>query len=110
MAAAATAAACRPCRLLSSEPTEEEPQDRILLRGLVFHGYHGVYPEVGVPVAVLVELLPHPLSCPPTRPRPPQENKLGQKFVVDATLSADLSGAGRSDDLGRTVNYARVYE
>ena len=39
-----------------------------------------------------------------------QENKLGQKFVVDATLLADLSHAGRTDDLQRTINYARVYE
>jgi dihydroneopterin aldolase len=39
-----------------------------------------------------------------------QENKLGQKFVVDATLLADLSHAGRTDDLQRTINYAQVYE
>jgi len=39
-----------------------------------------------------------------------QENRLGQKFVVDATLLADLSHAGKSDDLRRTVNYAQVYE
>ncbi len=39
-----------------------------------------------------------------------QENKLGQKFVVNATLAADLSHAGRSDDLRSTVNYAQVYE
>jgi len=40
----------------------------------------------------------------------PQENKLGQKFVVDATLVTDLSHAGHSDDVMRTVNYAEVYE
>lgn len=39
-----------------------------------------------------------------------QENRLGQKFVVDATLLTDLSHAGKSDDLRRTVNYAQVYE
>ncbi|KAL4457847.1 hypothetical protein ABPG75_012712 [Micractinium tetrahymenae] len=59
------------------------PQDKIMLRGLVFHGYHGAFPE---------------------------ENKLGQKFVVDATLYTDLSHAGHTDDLSRTVNYAQVYE
>ncbi len=39
-----------------------------------------------------------------------QENKLGQKFVVDATLYTDLGPAGRSDDLAHTINYAKVYE
>ena len=39
-----------------------------------------------------------------------QENKLGQKFVVDATLMADLATAGQTDDLHHTVNYAQVYE
>lgn len=39
-----------------------------------------------------------------------QENKLGQKFVVDATLFTDLGQAGRSDDLSHTINYAQVYE
>lgn len=48
-----------------------------------FYGYHGVFPE---------------------------EVKLGQRFFVDLTLSLDLSAAGRSDDLERTVNYAEVYE
>lgn len=41
---------------------------------------------------------------------PLQENKLGQKFVVDATLLTDLSHAGRSDDFHKAVNYAAVYE
>ena len=38
-----------------------------------------------------------------------QERVLGQKFVVDATLEADLSAAGASDALCDTVNYASVY-
>lgn len=41
-----------------------------------------------------------------------QEKKLGQKFLVDATLfcgRAGLRAAGRSDDLARSVNYADVY-
>lgn len=29
---------------------------------------------------------------------------------MDATLITDLSQAGRSDDLNRTINYAQVYE
>jgi hypothetical protein len=82
----------------------------------VFHGYHGVYPEVGMPCrcarsALAGLLAAHAfLRCKATPPFPFQENKLGQKFVVDATLLTDLSRAGRSDDLSRTVNYARVYE
>lgn len=52
---------------------------------------------------------PPPLREPATAGAP-QENKLGQKFVVDATLEADLMVAGQTDDLARTVNYAQVYE
>lgn len=33
-------------RWLHSGPSLPAGLDRILLRGLVFHGYHGVYPEV----------------------------------------------------------------
>ncbi|MBM7663449.1 dihydroneopterin aldolase [Bacillus mesophilus] len=49
---------------------------------MMFYGYHGVLPE---------------------------ETKLGQRFVVDLSLSMDLSKAGKSDDLEDTVNYAEVY-
>lgn len=34
---------------------------------------------------------------------------LGQNFVVDATLTADLKKAGQTDNLDDTVNYAAVY-
>jgi dihydroneopterin aldolase len=57
--------------------------DRVLLRGLLFHGYHGVLPE---------------------------ERTLGQKFAVDVALSVDLRAAGASDDLQDTISYAAVYE
>ncbi|EIE20876.1 dihydroneopterin aldolase [Coccomyxa subellipsoidea C-169] len=57
--------------------------DKIHLNGLVFHGYHGVLPE---------------------------ENKLGQKFVVDAQLFCDLQTPGLSDELVDTVDYAAVYK
>ncbi|MDF2630817.1 MAG: dihydroneopterin aldolase [Symbiobacteriaceae bacterium] len=57
--------------------------DRITLTGLQFYGYHGVYPE---------------------------ENRLGQHFVVDVELCADLREAGRTDDLKRTVDYGKVYQ
>ncbi|PRW56116.1 sulfotransferase isoform A [Chlorella sorokiniana] len=82
-AAVAVAIAATAGRRLFSSDLSGLPHDKILLRGLVFHGYHGVLPE---------------------------ENRLGQKFVVDATLFTDLSHAGKSDDLRRTVNYAQVYE
>ena len=55
--------------------------DRILLTGLRVRGRHGV--------------LPH-------------EAQLGQVFVVDLELVLDLAPAGRSDDLGRTVDYGSL--
>ncbi|EFQ57481.1 dihydroneopterin aldolase [Streptococcus downei] len=57
--------------------------DKILLKGCRFYGYHGALPE---------------------------ENRLGQIFVVDAELSVDLSQASTSDDLGDTVHYGLVFE
>ena len=59
------------------------PRDRILLRGLVFFGYHGVNPE---------------------------EQALGQRFRVDVTLWADLAPAAASDAVADTVSYAAVYK
>jgi dihydroneopterin aldolase len=56
--------------------------DRMLLKRMVFFGYHGVYPE---------------------------ENKLGQKYIVDLDLSMDLSRAAQSDDVEDTVNYAEIH-
>ena len=57
--------------------------DEILLEGMHFYAYHGVNPE---------------------------ERALGQRFIVDVTLAADLRRAGRSDDLGDTVSYSAVYK
>lgn len=56
--------------------------DRILMKGLAFHGYHGVLKE---------------------------EKKLGQRFFVDIILYVDLKKAGETDDLNYTVNYEAVY-
>jgi len=56
--------------------------DKIILKGMKFIGRHGVLP---------------------------QERELGQPFVVDVELHLDLSPAGKTDDLSRTVDYARVY-
>jgi dihydroneopterin aldolase len=57
--------------------------DKITLTGMQFYGYHGVFPE---------------------------ENKLGQRFVVDVDMMMPLERPGRSDRIEDTVNYAEVYE
>ena len=56
--------------------------DRIFLRGMRFMACHGV--------------LPH-------------EREIPQPFEVDVELGLSLRAAGESDDLGNTVNYAKVY-
>jgi dihydroneopterin aldolase len=56
--------------------------DRILIRGIQFHGYHGAREE---------------------------ERKLGQRFLVDVELSLDLTEAGRRDDLAASADYERVH-
>ena len=58
------------------------PDDRIILKNLVFRGYHGVH------VA---------------------ERELGQRFEVDVELSLDLSRALVSDALLDTVDYGRAF-
>lgn len=57
--------------------------DKIFLKGVAFYGYHGVLPE---------------------------ENVLGQKFVMDVTLFVDTRRAGQTDVLDQTISYAEVYE
>ncbi|KAL3653875.1 Dihydroneopterin aldolase 1 [Castilleja foliolosa] len=56
--------------------------DKLVLRGLKFHGYHGVKPE---------------------------ERKLGQKFLIDVDAWMDLREAGNSDRLTDTISYTAVY-
>ena len=60
-----------------------EPTDEVFLEGLRFYAFHGVNPE---------------------------EQALGQRFVVDVRVQADLRAAGRGDDLGQTVNYSAAYK
>jgi dihydroneopterin aldolase len=55
--------------------------DRILLHGIQFYGYHGVYDE---------------------------ERRLGQRFLVDVELRLDVSGAASDDDVSATVDYGQV--
>ncbi|KAF3442768.1 hypothetical protein FNV43_RR16685 [Rhamnella rubrinervis] len=56
--------------------------DKLILRGLKFHGFHGVKPE---------------------------EKKLGQKFVIDVDAWMDLHPAGLSDQLSDTISYTEIY-
>lgn len=56
--------------------------DKLVLRGLKFHGFHGAKPE---------------------------EKKLGQKFLVDVDAWLDLRQAGRTDCLSDTVSYTDIY-
>lgn len=56
--------------------------DRIRLVNMSFYGHHGVDRE---------------------------ERRLGKKLCVDVELALDLTAAGASDDLTRTVDYAAVY-
>ena len=58
------------------------PGDRIVLKNLVFRGYHGIHPA---------------------------ERELGQRFEVDVELSLDLSPAMLSDALPDTVDYGRAF-
>ncbi len=57
-------------------------RDRILLKGLTFHGFHGAFDA---------------------------EQRLGQKFVVDAELHCDLRKPAESDDLMHTIDYGQVF-
>ena len=55
--------------------------DKIEIRGLEVFAHHGVYEE---------------------------EQRLGQRFIVDAVLGLDLTAAGSGDELADTVNYGSV--
>lgn len=55
---------------------------KIRLKNMAFYGYHGALPE---------------------------ENTLGQRFLVDLTLTLDIAAAARSDSLRDTVDYAQIY-
>ena len=57
-------------------------EDRILLIGMTFYGYHGAEQA---------------------------EREIGQRFVVDVELWRDLSIPGSTDSLSDTVNYSSVF-
>ena len=57
--------------------------DKIILKEIQFHGYHGVAEA---------------------------ERQLGQKYEVDLELMTDLSAASKTDDLIHTIDYAQVVQ
>ena len=57
--------------------------DKIFIRGLALHAYHGVMPH---------------------------EAKVGQTFTLDLDLDTDLSTAARSDKVMDTVSYDKVVD
>ena len=57
--------------------------DYLLINNMQFHAFHGVYE---------------------------QENKIGNTFLVDLKLGANLNKACQSDQLEDTVNYASVFD
>lgn len=61
----------------------ERSLDKIYLNQMEFYGYHGVFPE---------------------------ENRLGQRFIVDLIISLDLKRAGETDELEYSVNYGEVFQ
>jgi len=56
---------------------------QIRLNGMEFYAYHGCYRE---------------------------EQLIGNHFLVDITMDADMEEASKSDDLCDALNYAEVYE
>jgi dihydroneopterin aldolase len=58
-------------------------QDRIMLKGMMFYGYHGVNPE---------------------------ERLVGQKFVVDVTVECSLLKPSLSDMVCDTVSYSDLFK
>lgn len=57
--------------------------DKIILKQMSFYAYHGAFPE---------------------------ENKLGQRFMVDLELRLNLRRAGQTDQLEYSIDYGRVFQ
>lgn len=56
---------------------------QIILENIQFHAFHGVFP---------------------------QENMVGNSFVVSLTLDLDLQQASQTDNLDDTINYQLIYD
>lgn len=61
----------------------EIKMDKIYVNEMEFYGYHGVLPE---------------------------ETVLGQRFIVDLVVEADLKSAGVSDDLQESISYVDLFQ
>jgi len=59
------------------------PLDQIILKGLRASAFHGVLAE---------------------------ERRVGQVFLIDVTVSLDLSTAAETDDLAQTIHYGELAE
>ena len=57
--------------------------DKIYVNKMEFYGYHGVLPE---------------------------ENRLGQRFIVDLIVETDLKQAGLTDELEESISYVDLYQ
>lgn len=57
--------------------------DKIILEGMQFYGYHGLFPE---------------------------EKRIGQRFNVDLELFADTHKAGQTDDMNDSIHYGHAYD
>jgi dihydroneopterin aldolase len=57
--------------------------DKIILEGMTFYGYHGATME---------------------------EKQLGQRFIVDVELETSLARSGQSDQLSDTIDYGAVFQ
>lgn len=57
--------------------------DKIILQGLEFYGYHGILPV---------------------------ERRNGQRFILDIELYLDLGSAGKTDDIGLTIDYTEIFK
>ena len=68
-------------QLARLEPEQLHALDKIAIEGLEVFANHGVFPE---------------------------ENKLGQKFVVSVTLYTDTRRAGETDDLSVSIHYGEA--
>ena len=66
---------------MQTERREESDMDRIKIQNLEVFGHHGVFSE---------------------------ETKLGQKFLINATLYTDTRAAGYSDELEYSTDYGKI--
>lgn len=56
--------------------------DKIRLKNIIFYAHHGFYKA---------------------------EREMGQKFEIDIEVGCDLSYSAKTDDLYKTIDYAKIY-